>query len=79
MVERSWATVPSARASASGFDRRHWFSSALRIASSTRRSPDSSCSRESLGAAPICSHRSWMPRSADRAERISETGSSPWA
>ncbi len=79
MVARSWATVPSARASASGLDRRHWASSALRTASSTRRSPDSRCSRESRGTAPICSHRSWMPRSADRADRMSDTGSSPWA
>ena len=79
MVERSWATVPSARASASGFDRRHWVSSALRTASSTRRSPDSRCSRASLGTDPICSHRSWMPRSADLAARMSVTGSSAWA
>ncbi len=79
MVVRSWATVPSARASASGLERRHWASSALRTASSTRRSPDSRCSRESRGTAPICSQRSWMPRSADRAVRVSVTGSSAWA
>jgi len=34
---RSWLTVPSARATASGLDRFHWFSSARRTASSTFR------------------------------------------
>ena len=42
IADRICSTVPWARASASGFDRRHWASSALRTASSIRRSPDSS-------------------------------------
>ena len=39
MAERSWATVPSARASASGLERRHWVSSASLTASSTLPQP----------------------------------------
>ena len=79
MAERSWVTVPSARAMASGLDLRHWVSSALRTASSTLRRPPSRCSRESRGTPPICSHFSWIPRSALRAARISVMGSSACA
>ena len=76
MALRIWSTVPLARASASGLERRHWASSALRTASSIRRSPDSSRSCASRGTGPACSQRSWMPRRAARAARTSVTGTS---
>ena len=76
MAVRIWSTVPLARASASGLERRHWASSALRTASSIRRSPDSSRSCASRGTGPACSQRSWMPRRAARAARTSVTGTS---
>src|SRR5262249_51084584 len=52
---------------------------AARPAPSTRRSPCSSWSRDSRGTGPACSHRSWMPRSADRDARQSVIGSSACA
>ena len=76
MAARIWSTVPLARASASGLDRRHCASSALRTASSTRRRPCSSRSCASRGTGPACSQRSWMERSAARVARTLLAGSS---
>ena len=73
---RICSTVPWARASASGLDRRHCASSALRTASSIRRRPCSRRSCASRGTDPACSQRSWMERSAARAARTLVTGTS---
>ena len=67
MAVRSWPTVASARASASGLERFHWASSARLTASSTLRRPCSSWSLDSRGTGPACSQRSWIERRADLA------------
>ena len=66
------ATVASARALASGFDRRHWSCSPLRTASSTLRSRPSMRSLSPRGTCPIFSQRSWIARSAALAPLRSE-------